>query len=228
MLSFAIASTTSRPLRLLCLGAHSDDIEIGCGGTILRLLSEHPHAEVHWVVLGSNGERDGEARASAELFLARAGTPTIVIEHFKDSFFPYRGEQIKTFFEELKHKTSPDLVFTHYRNDMHQDHRVVAELTWNTFRDHLILEYEVMKYDGDTGNPNVFVPLDEAICQRKIDVIMECFKSQRRQHWFTPDAFLALLRLRGIESNAPGRYAEAFYGRKIVLTGSGGPRGAGA
>jgi LmbE family N-acetylglucosaminyl deacetylase len=222
MLRFAFSPAESRPLRILCLGAHSDDIEIGCGGTILRLLSEYHHVEVHWVVLGSSGPRDAEALKSAGLFLASAGKRDIVIEHFKDGFFPYHGEQIKTFFETLKTTTSPDLVFTHYRHDLHQDHRLISELTWNTYRDNMILEYEVAKYDGDLGNPNVFVPLDEATCKRKIDLIMESFTSQRHQDWFTGDAFLALLRLRGIESKAPGNYAEGFYGRKVILQG---PRG---
>jgi LmbE family N-acetylglucosaminyl deacetylase len=217
MLRFTLASREPRPLRLLCLGAHSDDIEIGCGGTILRLLAEHEDVEVDWVVLGSSGPRDAEALASAETFLAGAGKRTIRIQHFKDSFFPYHGEQIKGFFEELKGQTSPDLVFTHYRHDLHQDHRLVSELTWNTYRNHLILEYEIVKYDGDLGTPNLFVPLDEATCQKKIDTIMDSFPTQRGQDWFTPDAFRALLRLRGVECKAPGRYAEAFHCRKGVL-----------
>jgi LmbE family N-acetylglucosaminyl deacetylase len=220
MLNVTFAPAENRPLRLLCLGAHSDDIEIGCGGTILRLLSEYDHAEVHWVVFGSSGQRDAEALASAEQFLSGAGKRNIVIEHFKDGFFPYRGEHIKSLFEALKTTTTPDLVFTHCRDDLHQDHRLISELTWNTYRDHMILEYEVAKYDGDLGHPNVFVPLDEATCKRKIDLIMESFTTQKGQDWFTPDAFLALLRLRGIESKAPWHYAEAFYGRKVILQGS--------
>jgi LmbE family N-acetylglucosaminyl deacetylase len=217
MLNLALAPREARPLRLLCLGAHSDDIEIGCGGTILRLLSEHEGVEVHWVVLGSSGQRDAEALASAEVFLARAGKRKIFVEHFKDGFFPYRGEEIKSFFEELKSEAEPDVIFTHYREDLHQDHRLVSELTWNTYRDHLILEYEIVKYDGDLGRPNLFVPLDEAVCKQKVDAIMECFATQRGQHWFNPDVFLALAQLRGVESRSPGRYAEAFYCRKGVL-----------
>lgn len=207
-----------RGLRVLCVGAHSDDIEIGCGGSMLRLVAQHGDAEVHWVVLGSSGGRDEEAAASAERFLAGAGRKDIVVEHFKNGFFPYVGEEIKTFFEKLKVRIAPDIVFTHYRNDLHQDHRLVSELTWNTFRSQLILEYEILKYDGDLGSPNAFVHLDEATCRKKVDVLMECFKSQRDKDWFTPDAFLSLMRIRGVESRAPGRYAEAFYCRKVVLS----------
>ena len=214
---FDFARPQDRALRVLCVGAHSDDIEIGCGGTILRLLSECDDAEVHWVVLGSNGERDGEAVASAERFLAGARKKDILVEHFKNSFFPYLGAEIKEFFEKLKMKIAPDIVFTHYRHDLHQDHRLVSELTWNTYRSHLILEYEILKYDGDLGVPNLFVHLDEAVCQRKIQTLMECFGTQRDKDWFTPDAFLSLLRIRGIESRAPGKYAEAFYCRKVVV-----------
>jgi LmbE family N-acetylglucosaminyl deacetylase len=217
MLRFDFARPQDRALRVLCVGAHSDDIEIGCGGTILRLLSESDDAEVHWVVLGSNGERDGEAVASAERFLAGARKKEILVEHFKNSFFPYLGAEIKEFFEKLKMNIAPDIVFTHYRHDLHQDHRLVSELTWNTYRSHLILEYEILKYDGDLGVPNLFVHLDEAVCQRKIQTLMECFGTQRDKDWFTPDAFLSLLRIRGIESRAPGKYAEAFYCRKVVV-----------
>jgi LmbE family N-acetylglucosaminyl deacetylase len=217
VLTFDFTWPRDRGLRVLCVGAHSDDIEIGCGGTILRLLSEHRGTEVYWVVLGSSGERDEEAVASAEQFLKYASRKDVVVEHFKNSFFPYVGEEIKAFFEKLKMSVTPDIVFTHYRGDLHQDHRLVSELTWNTFRNQLILEYEILKYDGDLGSPNVFVHLDEAVCEKKIGVIMECFKSQQDKDWFTPDAFLSLLRIRGVESRAPGRYAEAFYCRKVVL-----------
>ena len=217
MLTLQFDFLRRRPLRILCLGAHSDDIEIGCGGTLLRLLSEIDHAEVSWVVFGSSGPRDAEALRSAEMFLAAAKKTDIVIKHFAASFFPYIGGEIKGFFEELKGRVSPDVVFTHHRNDLHQDHRLVSELTWNTYRDHLILEYEILKYDGDIGNPNFFVHLDELICQKKIDILMDCFKTQRNKDWFTPDAFLSLLRIRGIESRAPGNYAEGFYSRKMAL-----------
>jgi LmbE family N-acetylglucosaminyl deacetylase len=217
MLTFDFVRPHDRGLQILCLGAHSDDIEIGCGGTILRLLSEQRDTQVHWVVLGSSGERDAEAVASAEQFLLNAGKRNVVVEHFKNGFFPYVGAEIKAYLEALKSSVAPDVVFTHYRGDLHQDHRLVSELTWNTWRNHLILEYEILKYDGDLGTPNLFVHLDEATCQRKIAVIMECFKSQRDKDWFTPDAFRSLARLRGVESKAPGQHAEAFYCRKVVL-----------
>jgi LmbE family N-acetylglucosaminyl deacetylase len=217
MLTFGFSVEKKRAINILCLGAHSDDIEIGCGGTLLRLLAEYDDVRVHWVVLGSSGKRDEEALTSAENFLEDARKKEIIIKHFKTSFFPYVGEEIKAFFEDLKTQVSPDIIFTHYRDDLHQDHRLISELTWNTYRNHLILEYEIMKYDGDIGMPNVFVHLDEAICQKKINMIMECFKTQRDKDWFTADAFLSLLRIRGIESRAPGKYAEGFYCRKVVL-----------
>jgi LmbE family N-acetylglucosaminyl deacetylase len=217
MLKFQFAIEKGRPLRVLCLGAHSDDIEIGCGGTILRLLLEHDDVEIYWVVLGSKGKRDGEAIASADKFLANGKKKQIIIKDFKESYFPYIGEEIKAFFEQLKSQDSPDIIFTHYRHDLHQDHRLISDLTWNTFRDHLILEYEVIKYDGDLGSPNLFVHLNETICQKKISLIMDSFKSQANKDWFTPDAFLSILRIRGIESRAPKKYAEGFYCRKLVL-----------
>src|SRR6267154_4988298 len=216
MLTLELARRRDSVFRILCLGAHSDDIEIGCGCTILRILDDHPVVEVVWVVLGATGPRKAEALASANLFLANAQEKEIVIKEFRDGYFPYIGSDIKDFFEELKRKHSPDLVLTHYRDDLHQDHRLVSELTWNTFRNHLILEYEIVKYDGDLGAPNFFVHLSESVAQRKIRTILECFQSQKKKSWFTEDAFSSILRLRGIESNAPNKYAEAYYCRKIV------------
>jgi LmbE family N-acetylglucosaminyl deacetylase len=206
-----------QPLNILCLGAHSDDIEIGCGGTLLRLLAEHENTIVTWVVFGTSGVRVEEANASANLFLANCKNKTIIVKNFKDGFFPYMGGEIKLLFEELKKAVTPGLVFTHYRHDLHQDHRTVSELTWNTFRNNLILEYEIMKYDGDIGNPNFFVNLDYATCQNKIKHILSAFKSQANHQWFSEDAFLALMRLRGIECNAPEKYAEGFYCRKLAV-----------
>lgn len=217
MLKFQFAVGKDQSLRVLCLGAHSDDIEIGCGGTILRLLSEYNDVGVDWVILGSSGKRDGEAISSANKFLSNAKKKKIIIKNFKESFFPYIGKEIKNFFEDLKRKVSPDIIFTHYRHDLHQDHRLISDLTWNTFRDHFILEYEVIKYDGDLGSPNLFVHLDEKICRKKINLIMDSFKSQRNRDWFTDDVFLSMLRIRGIESKAHEKYAEAFYCRKVVF-----------
>jgi len=217
MLKFEFAGKKEQPLKILCIGAHSDDIEIGCGGTMLRLLSEYENCEVHWLVLGSSGQRDGEAIAGANKFLANAKRKEILIENFRDGFFPYIGGEIKDYFEGLKRKVSPDVIFTHNRHDLHQDHRLISELAWNTFRDHLILEYEIMKYDGDMGNPNFFVHLDENASRAKVAWILECFKSQANHQWFTEDAFMALLRLRGIECNSSGKYAEGFFCRKMVI-----------
>jgi LmbE family N-acetylglucosaminyl deacetylase len=205
------------PLRLLCLGAHCDDIEIGCGGTLLRLLAEHPGSHVDWVVLSSNLEREREARASAADFLAGAGRSTVVVETFRESFFPYRGEAIKEFFETLKLTVTPDVVFTHHRRDEHQDHRLVAELTWNTFRDHLIAEYEVSKYEGDLARPNLFVPLPAAVARRKVELIGQHYRSQASRSWFRPETFQAVMVLRGVECNAAEGLAEAFHCRKVVV-----------
>jgi LmbE family N-acetylglucosaminyl deacetylase len=205
------------PLRLLCLGAHCDDIEIGCGGTILKLATAGRKIEVQWVVFSSDEGRKQEALKSAEAFLCDVTNKKIVILALRDGFFPYLGYELKERFEQLKAEISPDLILTHYRHDLHQDHRLVSELTWNTFRNHLILEYEIPKYDGDFGSPNVFVPLDESICRRKIDAILDAYQSQREKHWFSRDLFSAILRLRGMEANACSGYAEGFYCRKAVL-----------
>ena len=216
MLNVTFTRKSTSDLKLLCLGAHSDDIEIGCGGTVLRLLEENPAAEVCWVVLGAVGERKTEATQSAQLFLAGTQRKDIIIREFRDGYFPYVGAEIKNFFEELKRKYSPDLILTHYREDLHQDHRLVSELTWNTFRNHLILEYEIVKYDGDLGAPNFFVHLTEALARRKIQTLLRTFRSQLEKSWFTEDAFSSILRLRGLESNAPDKYAVGYYSRKVV------------
>jgi LmbE family N-acetylglucosaminyl deacetylase len=217
MLKFGFALKKGHPLKILCLGAHSDDIEIGCGGTILRFLEEYKESSVSWIVFAANAERRAEAESSASLFLGKAARQDILIKDFRESYFPYSGDIIKDFFEVLRQKIGPDIIFTHYRHDLHQDHRLVSELTWNTFRDHHILEYEIMKYDGDIGTPNCFVQLDQHTCRKKISHILKSFKSQSGHHWFSEDAFLSLLRLRGIECNAPEKYAEAFYCRKIAI-----------
>ncbi len=203
--------------RILCFGAHCDDIEIGCGGTILRLIRENRKVEIYWVVFSSNPPRKREALAAARMFLENAGHSRVIIRNFRDSFFPYEGKAIKEFFESIRKKFHPDLVFTHYRGDLHQDHRLISELTWNTFRNHLILEYEVPKYDGDLGSPNLFVALDESLCKAKIRHILASFRSQAAKQWFSDDTFRALLRIRGVESNAEERYAEGFYSRKVLI-----------
>lgn len=200
---------------ILCIGAHADDIEIGCGGTILKLLEQHENVNVCWVVLSGSDVRAEEARQSAEAFLADAGESRVIVKQFRDSFFPYQGEEIKEFFFELQRDVSPDVVFTHRLDDRHQDHRLIAELTWNTFRNHVVLEYEIPKYEGDLGQPNVFVPLSSPICDRKVNTTIDAFASQQDKPWFTADTLWALLRLRGVESASPA--AEAFYARKLTL-----------
>lgn len=202
---------------ILCLGAHSDDIEIGCGGTLIKLIKANPAMKVTWVVFSAVGPRRAEALNSAESYLSSIENKQIVIKQFRDGFFPYTGVEIKEYFEELKRTLQPDVVFTHYRDDRHQDHRVISDLTWNTFRNHLILEYEIPKYDGDFGTPNFFVHLDKEIRHQKIAKLTQYFGTQANKNWFTDDSFLAILRLRGIESGAPEGYAEAFYCRKIVF-----------
>jgi len=207
---------TASPLNILCLGAHSDDIEIGCGGTILRLAGQYPNCVLHWVVFSALGVRAAEAQHAAALFAGSSAIKGPVLKTFQDGFMPFVGAEVKATFEELK-ASSPDLIFTHSRKDAHQDHRLIAELTWNTFRDHLILEYEIPKYDGDLGQPNIFIPLEPRVFQAKVQYIMGAFQSQHSKQWLRPDTFLSLMRLRGIECNSPSGYAEAFYCRKMVL-----------
>jgi len=206
----------NKTLNILCIGAHSDDIEIGCGGTILRLAQDYP-IDITWVVLGASGIRRQEAQESVSDFLKSAGNTNVMITEFRNSYFPYDGKEIKEYIETVKSACNPDIIFSHYGEDLHQDHRFVSELTWNSFRDHLILEYEIPKYDGDIGSPNFFVPLSEETYERKINLIMKHFKSQESRSWFTPDTFKAMLRIRGIECNSPSGYAEAYYARKIVV-----------
>lgn len=203
--------------RLLVIGAHSDDIEIGCGGTILTLTRAVPGLAVDWVVLAAADERESEARSSAEAFLAHAGSGRIEVHSFRDGFLPYVGAEVKDVFEALKSRVDPQLVLTHTRDDLHQDHRLVCELTWNTFRSHLVLEYEVPKVDGDAVRPNVFMPLEERVAEEKIELLHRHFPSQAAKHWFDEDTFRGLMRLRGMEANAPERFAEAFVGRKVQI-----------
>jgi LmbE family N-acetylglucosaminyl deacetylase len=218
MLSLSPHFEQDHILNILCLGAHSDDIEIGCGGTLLRLAEDYKNIKVNWIVFGSTGLRSEEALNSAEGLLANVKDKKIVIKGFRDGFFPFVGAEIKEYFEELKKEVNPDIIFTHYRQDFHQDHRLLSELTLNTFRNHFILEYEIPKYDGDLGSPNFFIHLDHTICQTKIQHLFDHFKTQTGRHWFTEDTFWGLLRLRGVESASPSKYAEAFYCRKILFS----------
>ncbi len=207
-----------RGMKILCLGSHCDDIEIGCGGTLLSILKKFKDTSVYWVIFSSDALREKEARSSADIFLKQAGSKTIKIEKFRNGFFPYNGGEIKDYFEDLKEKFIPDLIFTHYRKDLHQDHRTISELTWNTFRNHFILEYEIPKYDGDFGSPNLFVNLEPSICNCKINVILDSYKTQREKHWFTEELLLALLRIRGMECASSTSYAEGFYSRKSLIS----------
>jgi LmbE family N-acetylglucosaminyl deacetylase len=216
MIHLNLDTRTKGALQILCLGCHSDDIEIGCGGTILRLVDQYPGCEFHWVVFNAIGAREAEARRAAQLFAdSRLKGP--LLGTFQDGFMPYVGSEVKAVFEKDLKQLSPDLVFTHNGKDAHQDHRLISELTWNTFRDHFILEYEIPKYDGDMGQPSVFVPLEMEVCQKKVRYIMEAFQSQHHKRWFQPETFLSLMRLRGMECNAVSGYAEAFYCRKLVI-----------
>jgi LmbE family N-acetylglucosaminyl deacetylase len=204
------------PLKVLCLGAHSDDIEIGCGGLILSLVRGRRPVDVTWVVFSALGQREREARRGAATFLKGAARANVIVKQFRDGHFPYDGAAIKAVFESLK-TVKPDVVLTHYRHDRHQDHRVLSDLAWNTFRDHLVLEYEIPKFDGDLGRPNCFVPLGRAIAARKSKYLEQVFGTQRDKHWFSSETFMGLMRLRGMECRARGGFAEAFYGRKVSL-----------
>jgi LmbE family N-acetylglucosaminyl deacetylase len=204
-------------LSVLCLGAHSDDIEVGAGATLLSLIARGVLLEVHWCVLSGVDERKIEAKASADDFLTGAGTAQVEVMAFRDGFFPEQGEAIKSWFEALKTRVNPDIIFTHYRDDAHQDHREVCRLTWNTFRDHCILEYEIPKWDGDMGKPNLYVPVSASVLHHKINLLTTHFGSQRSKHWFDSETFLGLARLRGMECRAPERYAEAFFARKLSI-----------
>lgn len=217
MLRLNLAREPGSPLRILCLGAHSDDIELGCGGSMLSLLAAHPGSSVLWVVFSGNDERAAEARASASEFLAAAKERDVRTLAFRESYFPSQSAEIKAAVETLK-PFEPDLIFTHRGVDLHQDHRTIGELTWNTFRDHLILEYEIPKYDGDLGRPQAFIPLEASVCHEKCRLLRKHFTSQQFRHWFDEELFLGLMRIRGMECRAPSRYAEGFDARKWVLT----------
>lgn len=217
MIELALNRDPKSPLGILFLGAHSDDIEIGCGATVLRLVREYAAASFHWVVFGAEREdRRREAEAAADAFLDGATSSVVALESFRDGFFPFAGERLKQRFEEIKAAFRPDLVFTHHRHDLHQDHRTIAELTWQTFRDTVILEYEIPKWDGDLGTPNCYVPASAELAARKVELICEHFESQRAKPWFRAETFRALMCLRGVEANV--EFAEAFHARKLVVS----------
>jgi LmbE family N-acetylglucosaminyl deacetylase len=217
MIKLNFSSRENEPLRVLCIGAHADDIEIGCGGTLLYLAQALPCLRFYWVVLSTPGPRRQEAERAAAMFTGSRDCE-LVLKDFRDGFFPSSAADLKEFFEETKGHAGPDLIFAPWRGDAHQDHRQVAELTWNTFRNHFILEYEIPKYDGDLGRPNVFVPLESSLYEQKLANLLEAFTSQRSKPWFDREMFLGLMRIRGMESNSPSGYAEAFHCRKLVVS----------
>jgi len=217
MLRLIPEARSRRPVRLLCIGAHSDDLEIGCGGTVLTWLASMPAIEVTWVVLSAEGVRAPEARGSARALLRRAAAHRVVIADFRDGFLPAQYVEVKSLFEDLKREVDPDVVLTHWLQDRHQDHRLAAELTWNTWRNHLVLEYEIPKYEGDLGQPNAYVPIPSSLARRKVGHLGRHFSSQRSKDWFVADNFLSLMRIRGMECRAASGFAEAFHARKLVL-----------
>jgi LmbE family N-acetylglucosaminyl deacetylase len=216
LIGLHLAKRSIDAIQVLCLGAHSDDIEIGCGATLLHLKGAFPRLKFHWVVFSAAGQRGEEAAKAAGLFTAGCESQ-VILKDFRDGFLPYRGAEVKEFFEDLKGRVNPELIFTQWGGDAHQDHRLLSELTWNTFRNHLILEYEVPKYDGDMGRPNFFVPLDVTLSEQKIEHLFAAFESQRDKKWFDRETFRGLMRLRGMESNSPSGYAEGFHARKVIL-----------
>ena len=216
MHSLSLALKSHGGSTVLCLGAHCDDIEIGCGGTILHLKEAFPQLRFHWVVFSASGTRGEEAIKAADLFTSGC-EKQVILKDYRDGFLPYCGGQVKDFFEELKGYVNPDVIFTHWYGDVHQDHRLISELTWNTFRNHLILEYEVPKYDGDMGRPNLYVPLEVSSYENKVNYLFQAFDSQRAKRWFDREMFLGLMRIRGMESNSPSGYAEAFHARKVLV-----------
>ncbi len=210
---------------VLVLGAHSDDVEIGASGTLRWLMTWAPNARITWIVFAAAGRRQTEATSSARSILGQGSQHQVRTFDFRDGFFPYDGAKVKEAFEQLKADCNPDLIFTHHTADLHQDHRVIGELTWNTFRDHMILEYEVPKYDGGLVSPNFFVPLSPEIVDDKIRGLMEHFGSQRSKRWFSEETFRGLMRLRGVECQSETGYAEGFHCRKAVWTAPTRPAG---
>ncbi len=202
---------------VLCLGAHCDDIEIGCAGTLLELRQRYPALNVLWIVFSGTEDRVAETRSAAAKLLGGGASYSVDVHRFRGSYFPFCGSDIKDAFEAIKARVTPDLIFTHFLQDRHQDHRVIGELTWNTFRDHAILEYEIAKFEGDLAQPNVYVPLTGANMERKVATLMDSFPSQHTRTWFDAELFQGHMRLRGVECNAPSRYAEAFHARKLTL-----------
>jgi LmbE family N-acetylglucosaminyl deacetylase len=218
MMDLTFKSLPDQPLNILCLGAHCDDIEIGCGGTLLDLLATHPTANCTWAVFSNNKVRAAETNNAVRAMFGENNRIEIVTFDHQDGFMPYKGTAVKEDFERLKGQLNPDVIFTHHRHDLHQDHRTVCDLTWNTFRNHLIFEYEIPKYDGDLGRPNTYRPITAEIAEKKVGALLASYASQADKPWFDRDLFLAIMRLRGMECNAPSGLAEAFYAPKVRLS----------
>jgi LmbE family N-acetylglucosaminyl deacetylase len=216
MIALQVGAAGGR-LSVLCLGAHSDDIEIGAGATLLTWIEQGLELDVLWCVLSGAKERHEEALNSAHDFLMGASKACVEVLEFKDGLLLAQAAEVKAWFESLKLRWQPDIILTHTRDDAHQDHREVRRHTWNTFRDNLILEYEVPKWDGDLGQPNLYVPIAASVLERKIELLMAHFGTQRSKHWFDAETFRGFARLRGVECRARERYAEAFFARKITL-----------
>ena len=220
MFALNLPSPRGRRLELLCIGAHCDDIEIGCGGTLLALQQQHLDCRIHWLVLTSTPSRREETLAAATAFMRPSARGEVRICDFRDGFLPAHFTDVKAQFESFKRLVEPDLVFTHYGMDRHQDHSLTSQVTWQTFRDHMVWEYEIPKYDGDLATPNMYVMLPEAIAAQKVDVIMRSFASQAGKPWFKADNLRAIMRLRGLESRAQSGFAEGFHCRKLVCSSS--------
>lgn len=212
-----LTNKADEPLNILCLGAHCDDIEIGCGGTLLKLLDSNRSANVYWQIFSSTPARRQEAVSGANKICEKARSLQTNILDFRDGYLPYTGSAVKEAMEEVKQDFSPDLILTHFRHDLHQDHRMISELTWNTFRNHQILEYEIPKWDGDLGSPNTFVTLEKTHAKEKISILQDVYNSQHSKEWFTDDLFWSIMRIRGMECNSESGLAEAFYTRKTVI-----------
>jgi LmbE family N-acetylglucosaminyl deacetylase len=217
VLSVSLNLAENRPAHVLCVGAHCDDIEIGCGGTLLSLGKSHTDLKITCAIFSGNDDRQREARKSLESLFSAAADLQIVFHDFADGRLPFVGEAVKNAMEDIRGNIDPDLIFTHWEGDRHQDHRFLSEVTWNTFRDHLIMEFEIPKYDGDFGSPGVFCPLDKDTAERKVDHLMRAYRSQASKDWFTPDLFMSVLRIRGMEARADSGFAEGFYCRKLPL-----------
>ncbi len=219
MLDLAFDRRTQRTLSILCVGAHCDDIEIGCGATLRVLQGRGQRLMIDWVVLSGSGERRKETQRAMRLLVRPRCRGELRFGDFPDGRFPAAYAEIKRFCESLKDRPNPDLILCHERQDRHQDHRVVNEMVWSTFRDHMVLEYEIPKWDGGLGQPNVYVPVAATDAASKVDALMKSYASQTDKHWYTRDTFMALLRLRGLECRSPSGYAEAFHGRKLRFNG---------